>query len=280
MTKTKDVDRVKKIISILKKEYPGAKTPLKHKNPLQLLVATILSAQCTDERVNMVTPVLFAKYKSAKDFADAKPAALEEMIRSTGFFKNKTKSIIGCCKSLLEIHGGKVPVHRLDKETTGLMVFALSKEGEKLILQFKKHSVERSYFAIVNGAVNKEAGLIEHAIKKGNFGYGKKAGIARRGEGARARTKYVVKERYQNATLLRLDMKTGRTHQARVHLAAIGYPIVGDRVYGSGEDMPFGRQALHSCLLFFTHPGSGKKMKFNLDLPEDMARLVDELRGS
>lgn len=109
MTKSLNSERVKKIATILKKEYPGAKTPLTHRDPHQLLVATILSAQCTDERVNKVTPALFAKYKSVKDFASAKPAELEEMVRSTGFFKNKTKSIIGCSKGLIEKHGGKVP---------------------------------------------------------------------------------------------------------------------------------------------------------------------------
>jgi len=109
VAKQSHVERAKKITSILKKEYPGAKTQLKHRNPLQLLVATILSAQCTDERVNMVTPSLFAKYKSAKDFAGAKQTDVEKMIRSTGFFKNKTKSIIGCCKGLVEKHDSKVP---------------------------------------------------------------------------------------------------------------------------------------------------------------------------
>jgi endonuclease-3 len=104
-----NVGRVKKIALILGREYPGAKTPLKHKNPLQLLVATILSAQCTDERVNKVTPALFVKYKTATDFAAAKSAQLEGLIRSTGFYKNKTKSIIGCCRGLVEKFGGKVP---------------------------------------------------------------------------------------------------------------------------------------------------------------------------
>lgn len=109
MVKSADTNRSKKIVALLKKEYPEARTALHHENPLQLLVATILSAQCTDERVNKVTPALFARYKNAKDFAEAKPAELEKMIRSTGFFKNKTKSIIGCCKGLVENHGGKVP---------------------------------------------------------------------------------------------------------------------------------------------------------------------------
>jgi endonuclease-3 len=97
------------IIKRLRKSYPGAATALHHSNPLQLLVATILSAQCTDERVNKVTPGLFKKYRTAKDFANADPRELENEIRSTGFFRAKTRSIIGCSKGLVEKFGGTVP---------------------------------------------------------------------------------------------------------------------------------------------------------------------------
>src|ERR1700756_2578191 len=93
----------------LRKTYPDAKCALDHRTPLELLVATILSAQSTDKMVNTVTPALFRKYKTARDFADAKPAELEEMIHSTGFFRNKTKSIQGACRMLVEKYGGKVP---------------------------------------------------------------------------------------------------------------------------------------------------------------------------
>lgn len=101
--------RTSKILSLLRKAYPDAATPLKHKNPLQLLIATILSAQCTDERVNLVTPPLFARYRTAEDFADARQADVEKLIRSTGFYKAKAKNIIGCCKSLVEHHKGDIP---------------------------------------------------------------------------------------------------------------------------------------------------------------------------
>lgn len=101
--------RVRKIIQILEKEYPDAKTALLHKNPFELLIATILSAQCTDERVNMVTPVLFKRYPNAKAFAEANQVELENIIRSTGFFKAKARNIIKCCKALVENHSGKVP---------------------------------------------------------------------------------------------------------------------------------------------------------------------------
>lgn len=93
----------------LKKIYPEAKISLDFTNPLELLVATILSAQCTDERVNKVTKGLFKKYKTAKDYANATPEELEEDIHSTGFYKNKAKAIRACCSALVERHGGKVP---------------------------------------------------------------------------------------------------------------------------------------------------------------------------
>src|SRR5690606_7998504 len=82
---------------------------LRYETPLQLLVATILSAQCTDARVNMVTPPLFQRYPDAKAFATAKTSELEEMIRSTGFFRNKAKNIIACCKKIVQDHSGDVP---------------------------------------------------------------------------------------------------------------------------------------------------------------------------
>jgi endonuclease III len=101
--------RAKKIIRKLRRVYPDARCALRHRNPLQLLVATILSAQCTDKRVNMVTPALFAKHRTAADFASALPGELEAIIRSTGFFRNKARSIRNCCKSLVEKHAGQVP---------------------------------------------------------------------------------------------------------------------------------------------------------------------------
>lgn len=101
--------RTKKIIALLRKEYPNPKIALLYSNPLQLLIATILSAQCTDVRVNMVTPGLFKKYKTAQDFANANQAELEEDIRSTGFYKNKARNIIACCRAVVGQHNGNIP---------------------------------------------------------------------------------------------------------------------------------------------------------------------------
>jgi endonuclease-3 len=102
-------ERVKQLIKIWPKVYPDARTELNFRNPLQLLVATILSAQCTDKRVNMVTPVLFKKYRTAKDYADAPQAEFEKAIKSTGFFRSKTKSIRAAMRVIAEEHGGQVP---------------------------------------------------------------------------------------------------------------------------------------------------------------------------
>jgi endonuclease III len=97
------------VLVALAREFPGAITALLHENPLQLLIATILSAQCTDERVNKVTPGLFRKYRNARDFAAASTEELEKDIRSTGFFRSKAKNIIACSRTLVERHDGEVP---------------------------------------------------------------------------------------------------------------------------------------------------------------------------
>jgi len=102
-------ERAKKIIAGLRKTYPDAHCELNYSSPLELLIATILSAQFTDKRVNIVTAELFKKYRTAADFADAELAELEEAIKSTGFYRNKAKNIQACCRKLVELHGGEVP---------------------------------------------------------------------------------------------------------------------------------------------------------------------------
>jgi len=104
--------RARRIIAALEKAYPDAKCALHFTTPLELLVATILSAQCTDERVNIVTSSLFKKYRNARDYAGAKPKTFEREILSTGFFRAKTKSVLGMAKALVERHGGEVPRSR------------------------------------------------------------------------------------------------------------------------------------------------------------------------
>ena len=105
----KKTETPSKVLDILQKEHPDARVTLDFKNPLQLLIATILAAQCTDERVNLVTKDLFKKYRTAADFAKADLHILEKEIRSTGFYHNKAKSIIRCCQDIIKKFGGEVP---------------------------------------------------------------------------------------------------------------------------------------------------------------------------
>jgi len=117
-TKAKLTERAASLVAILKKAYPGTRCSLDFKTPHELLVATILSAQCTDERVNKVTPGLFEKYRTPKDFAGVSQEELENDIRSTGFFRNKAKAIREASQKIIDFHGGKMPENL--EELTGL----------------------------------------------------------------------------------------------------------------------------------------------------------------
>jgi len=173
-------------------------------------------------------------------------------------------------------------LHRLDVETGGIVVFALSKDGKKLSKQFKTHSITREYMAIVHGRMDGEHGVINAPIEKGDFYGGRKARVVddKNKDAKRAVTEYMVNERYSDATFLRVTVHTGRTHQIRVHLASMGFPIIGDRVYGKGSGglFPFRRHALHAFHLAFSHPRTGKSMDFKSPMPADMKKLVDVLR--
>jgi endonuclease III len=143
--------RVKKIIARLKAEYPDATCALHHGSALELLVATILSAQCTDARVNMVTPHLFAKYRTASDYATADPKVFEKEIQSTGFFRNKTKSIIGMAQALVERHGGEVPqtmeeltaLPGVGRKTANVVLGTWFKKNEGVVVDTHVHRLVR-----------------------------------------------------------------------------------------------------------------------------------------
>ena len=143
--------RARKIIARLKREYPDATCALHHQSALELVVATILSAQCTDARVNMVTPHLFAKYRMAADYAAADPRVLEQEIQSTGFFRNKTKSIIGMAQALVERHGGEVPqtmeeltaLPGVGRKTANVILGTWFKKNEGVVVDTHVHRLSR-----------------------------------------------------------------------------------------------------------------------------------------
>ena len=143
--------QARKIIARLKRKYPDATCALQHHSALELVVATILSAQCTDARVNMVTPHLFAKYRTAADYAAADPRVLEKEIQSTGFFRNKTKSIIGMAQALVERHGGEVPqtmeeltaLPGVGRKTANVILGTWFKKNEGVVVDTHVHRLTR-----------------------------------------------------------------------------------------------------------------------------------------
>jgi len=170
-------------------------------------------------------------------------------------------------------------LHRLDKETTGIVLFAKSKLGLKLVEAIKTHAMKRIYLAMVEGAVEDGDGTIKTPLKKGDFGHGRKVSVAVKGEGKEAVTRYHVVERYEDASLLEVELETGFTHQIRVHMASIGHPLVGDKVYNPHGKIKFPRQALHAERVEFKHPAGGKKLKLKANLPRDIEGLIDRMRG-
>ncbi len=187
-----------------------------------------------------------------------------------GYLKRKFKDSRGSYVKLL---------HRLDRDTSGVVVAAKSKVGEQLEGLFRAHRVERHYVAIVEGRIEKEEGKINLSIEKGDFEGGKKARVVAKGAGMEAITYYRVKERYTNATLVDIRVETGRTHQVRIHFAELGHPLIGDKIYGATQ-IRFPRHALHASLLGFHHPHTKKFERYETKLPQDMENLIDQLRGS
>jgi len=165
-------------------------------------------------------------------------------------------------------------VHRLDKDTSGLMLVAKnSKAQEHLIGQFKSHSVTKAYMVLVRGRLTPETGVIEANIGRDPRNRKKMAVV----EGGReATTEYKVVKYIGDYTLVEVRLRTGRTHQIRVHLAAIGFPVVGDKVYGVRS--PFlSRQFLHACRLGFSLPSSGEYIEFKSELPADLEQALKDL---
>jgi 23S rRNA pseudouridine1911/1915/1917 synthase len=196
------------------------------------------------------------------------------------------------CKNLSGIGGVIRPgiVHRLDKGTSGLIVAAKTDEAHRsLSSQFENHEVHKTYQALVWGDVKGNQGEIIMAVGRHPVNRKKMSTKSRRGKDAL--TLWKVRERYGAATLLDVEIKTGRTHQIRVHLSERGYPLIGDDVYGrtsrgralrepalKEKIKALDRQALHAAKLSFLHPVSGERVVFTSQMPQDLADLCENLR--
>ena len=184
-------------------------------------------------------------------------------------------ALLSHCKDLSGIGGVYRPgiVHRLDKETSGLLVVAKNDISHtKLSDQFKERSVKRKYIALVKGVVQLDNARIDLPIARRKKDI-TKMGVSFTDEKKKhAITNYTVLKRFKNFTMLEVTLETGRTHQIRVHLSHSGYPVLGDKLYGSSKGL--GRVALHAKTLGFTHPTKNKFMEFDSELPSDMKELI------
>ena len=190
-------------------------------------------------------------------------------------------AIMAYCKDSLSGIGGEIRpgiVHRIDKDTSGLLIIAKNDKAHiNMSDQIKDHKVKKTYIALVRGNVKENNATIDMPIARSTKDRTKMA-VSK--DGKKAVTHLKVLERFNGYTLLEVNIETGRTHQIRVHLSQIGYPIVGDMVYSNGKN-PFGveGQMLHSMRLEFTHPITGKEMKLEAKLPEYFEEVLKSLRG-
>jgi len=167
-------------------------------------------------------------------------------------------------------------VHRLDKDTSGLLVVAKNDAAQQnLIGQFKARSITKVYLALVKGRVTSPHGIIEAPIGRDPYNRKRMAVVEK---GKEARTEYRIREYAGNNTLLEVVLKTGRTHQIRVHLSAIGYPVVGDSTYG-GKSTFLKRQFLHAHKLGFNLPSTGTYREFESALPADLQQTLSSIRA-
>lgn len=184
------------------------------------------------------------------------------------------------CKDLSGINGKLRPgiVHRIDKDTSGLLMVAKNDfTHQGLASQLKEHSVERAYVALVQGVVAEPGGIIDAPIGRHNTDRKKMAVVLKNSKDAI--TRYYVKERFNKYTFIECILETGRTHQIRVHMAHINYPLVGDPLYGYRKNnLGFSGQALHAYLLGFIHPRTGEKLSFSAPLPEQFENILSNLR--
>ncbi len=184
------------------------------------------------------------------------------------------------CKDLSSINGVIRPgiVHRIDKDTSGILVIAKNDDAHnKLSEQLKDHSMKREYYALIEGRLKNNDGTIDKPLgrcKKDRL----KIGIIE--DGKRAVTHYEVVERYNGYTLVKCVLETGRTHQIRVHMASIGFPLVGDPLYGfKRQKFKLEGQVLHARTLGFIHPRTGEYMEFTSELPQYFCDLINKLKN-
>ena len=219
-----------------------------------------------------------------------KPAGLVVHPAAGNYDGTMVNALLHHCAGRLSGIGGVARpgiVHRIDKDTSGLLVVAKTDRAhEGLAAQFARHDVDRRYTAVVGGVPVPPAGRIEGALARSTANRQKMA-IVKDGRGKRAVTHFRTIAAYDGAARVECRLETGRTHQIRVHMASIGHALLGDAVYGRTpgklapllKDLAFERQALHAATLGFVHPVTQEKLSFESPLPADMVALMDALEN-
>lgn len=195
---------------------------------------------------------------------------------------SNAKNLFDLVADHLARHGVRVGVvHRIDRYTSGLMVFAKNKRAyDDLVEKFRNQEPKRTYLAIVRGVIKEEEGILEHHLKLIKDGF-RNVVVDADEEGATpARLTYKVKERFKENTLVEVQLDTGLKNQIRVQFEHIGHQLVGDQHYApEEEDEPLiNRQALHAYQLAFEHPRTGRMVSYEAKIPADMMRLIDRFR--
>ncbi|MBU1044895.1 MAG: RluA family pseudouridine synthase [Candidatus Omnitrophica bacterium] len=209
-----------------------------------------------------------------------KPAGLVVHPAAGHFSDTLVNALIFYCKNLSDLNGPMKLgiVHRLDKDTSGLLIIAKdNKTHRHLANQFKKHTIEKTYVAIVQGSVNYDEGIIDAPLSRNLFNR-KKMSVSH-ASSRQAITRYKVLKRFANLTLLEVYPQTGRTHQIRVHMAHLGYPILGDSTYNKSKGIKglISRQALHAEKIRFKHPHTAKMVEFKAKIPNDMQSVIKSM---
>ncbi len=189
-------------------------------------------------------------------------------------------AIMSICKDSLSGIGGEIRpgiVHRLDKDTSGVIMIAKNDKAHiNLSEQIKNHEVKKTYIALVRGLIKENSATIKMPIGRSTKDR-KKMAVTEKGK--EAITHFTVIERFEDTTLLEIEIETGRTHQIRVHLAEIGFPVIGDDTYSNGKNKwGIKGQALHAKSLEIKHPVTNKELKFEAKLPEYLSELIKELK--
>ena len=283
-------ERVKALHGEVRIELAGklasqASLKLAEATPFRIAVPAAAPAEAAAQDI----PLVIA-YEDEHLIVIDKPAGLVVHPAAGNHDGTLVNALLHHCRGQLSGIGGVARpgiVHRIDKDTSGLLVVAKTDAAhEGLARQFADHSITRAYLAIVSGHPAPPAGTIRGAIARSSANR-KKMALVEDGRGKHAVTHYKTLERLEAAALVECRLETGRTHQVRVHLASIGHPLLGDPVYGRSParlrplltELGFGRQALHAAELGFIHPISGENLRMVSDLPPDMSVLLVRLRS-